>query len=106
MIMPSSAKQLLLAGVTGARDLGGPLEVSIAVRDAINSGRIEADGGNVLLTARSANALLDTVINNSGIIRANSLIERNGEIVPRSQHASCLLADGDQLEIVHAIGGG
>ena len=48
---------------------------------AINSGRIEADGGNVLLTARSANALLDTVVNNSGIIRANSLVERNGEIV-------------------------
>ena len=40
VIMPSSAKQLLLAGVTGARDLGGPLEESIAVRDAINSGRI------------------------------------------------------------------
>ena len=40
VIMPSSAKQLLLAGVTGARDLGGPLEDSIAVRDAINSGRI------------------------------------------------------------------
>ena len=39
-IMPASAKQLLLAGVTGARDLGGPLEDSIAVRDAINSGRI------------------------------------------------------------------
>jgi len=40
VIMPSSAKQLLLAGVTGARDLGGPLEESLAVRDAINSGRI------------------------------------------------------------------
>lgn len=40
VIMPSSARQLLLAGVTGARDLGGPLEDSIAVRDAINSGRI------------------------------------------------------------------
>lgn len=40
VIMPASAKQLLLAGVTGARDLGGPLEDSIAVRDAINSGRI------------------------------------------------------------------
>ncbi|MGQ0546974.1 MAG: beta strand repeat-containing protein, partial [Betaproteobacteria bacterium] len=48
---------------------------------AINSGRIEADGGHVLLTARSANALLDTVVNNSGVIRANSLVERNGEIV-------------------------
>jgi imidazolonepropionase-like amidohydrolase len=40
VIMPASAKQLLMAGVTGARDLGGPLEESIAVRDAINSGRI------------------------------------------------------------------
>ncbi|WP_426702089.1 sulfur carrier protein ThiS [Rhodanobacter sp. Col0626] len=33
-------------------------------------------------------------------------VELNQEIVPRSQHASRLLADGDQLEIVHAIGGG
>ncbi|MGB5174025.1 MAG: amidohydrolase family protein [Thermoanaerobaculia bacterium] len=40
VIMPSSAKQLLLAGVTSARDLGGPLEDSLAVRDAINSGEI------------------------------------------------------------------
>ena len=40
VIMPASAKQLLMAGVTGARDLGGPLEESIAVRDAINKGTI------------------------------------------------------------------
>jgi imidazolonepropionase-like amidohydrolase len=40
VIMPASAKQLLLAGVTGARDLGGPLEDSIAVRDAISAGKI------------------------------------------------------------------
>ena len=40
VIMPASAKQLLMAGVTGARDLGGPLEESIAVRDAINQGRL------------------------------------------------------------------
>jgi len=39
-IMPASAKQLLLAGVTGARDLGAPLEASIAVRDAVNSGKL------------------------------------------------------------------
>lgn len=40
VIMPASAKQLLLAGVTSARDLGGPLKESIAVRDAVNRGEI------------------------------------------------------------------
>lgn len=39
-IMPASAKQLLLAGVTSARDLGGPLEASINVRNAINKGAL------------------------------------------------------------------
>ena len=33
-------------------------------------------------------------------------VERNGEIVPRSAHASTLLSDGDRLEIVVAVGGG
>lgn len=40
VIMPSSAHQLLMAGVTSARDLGAPLEASINVRDRINSGEI------------------------------------------------------------------
>jgi imidazolonepropionase-like amidohydrolase len=40
VIMPSSAHQLLMAGVTSARDLGGPLEASINVRDRINKGEI------------------------------------------------------------------
>lgn len=40
VIMPASAHQLLMAGVTSARDLGGPLEASIAVRDNINSGKL------------------------------------------------------------------
>ena len=39
-IMPASAHQLLLAGITSARDLGAPLEASIAVRDRINQGEI------------------------------------------------------------------
>ena len=33
-------------------------------------------------------------------------LERNGEIVPRSQFHQQLLADGDKLEIVIAVGGG
>ena len=33
-------------------------------------------------------------------------LERNGEIVPRGQFNQHLLADGDKLEIVVAVGGG
>jgi imidazolonepropionase-like amidohydrolase len=40
VIMPASAKQLLLAGVTSARDLGAPLDASISVRDKINAGKL------------------------------------------------------------------
>ena len=33
-------------------------------------------------------------------------VELNLDIVPRSQHGATILHDGDQLEVVHAIGGG
>jgi sulfur carrier protein len=33
-------------------------------------------------------------------------VEVNLDIVPRSAHATHLLAEGDKVEIVHAIGGG
>jgi sulfur carrier protein len=33
-------------------------------------------------------------------------LERNGEIVPRGQFNQRMLADGDKLEIVVAVGGG
>jgi len=33
-------------------------------------------------------------------------VEKNGEIVPRSQHGNAQVFDGDQLEIVVAVGGG
>ena len=40
VIMPASAHQLLMAGVTSARDLGGPLKASLSVRDRIRKGGI------------------------------------------------------------------
>ena len=33
-------------------------------------------------------------------------IERNLEIVPKAEHSSTLLEDGDRLEIVQFVGGG
>ena len=33
-------------------------------------------------------------------------VERNGEIVPRGLHGETVVVNGDQLEIVVAVGGG
>lgn len=33
-------------------------------------------------------------------------VERNEEIVPRAQHESTQLSDGDEIEVVHFVGGG
>lgn len=38
--------------------------------------------------------------------RKRVAVEKNGEIVPRSQYSSTELTDGDALEIVVAVGGG
>lgn len=39
-MMEVAARQLLMAGVTSARDLGGPLEESVSIRDRIASGEV------------------------------------------------------------------
>jgi sulfur carrier protein len=33
-------------------------------------------------------------------------VERNEEIVPRAEHGTTSLADGDRVEVVHFVGGG
>lgn len=37
---------------------------------------------------------------------AMAIVERNGEIVPRGAYATVILEPDDELEIVHAVGGG
>ncbi|MFH5253211.1 GLUG motif-containing protein [Burkholderia semiarida] len=58
------------------------LEVNGAAVDALvsNGGLLKADGGQVLMSARSANSLLDTVVNNSGTIEAKGLNNVAGRI--------------------------
>ncbi|MCM8773917.1 MAG: filamentous hemagglutinin N-terminal domain-containing protein [Candidatus Omnitrophica bacterium] len=45
-----------------------------------NRGKINADGGRVILTAKVLNKVFDYAINNSGIIEAKNLVEHNGEV--------------------------
>ena len=41
-----------------------------------------------------------------GMVGKRLAVELNNEILPRSAHANTVLAEGDVVEIVHAIGGG
>jgi len=77
----------LAAGDRVTLDFRGDGLVRLSVDEAAlrasvsNSGAIVAEGGNVLMTARAANAMVDTVLNMEGVARATSLAERNGTIV-------------------------
>jgi sulfur carrier protein len=42
----------------------------------------------------------------AGLAGRRVAVEVNREIVPRGRHAEHRLADGDKVEIVHALGGG
>ena len=46
-----------------------------------NDGKIKANGGRVELTAAAARHVVDSVINTSGVIKANSIGKHNGMIV-------------------------
>jgi filamentous hemagglutinin family protein len=76
----------LAAGNAATLDVRGDGLISLQVSEAAlqasveNRGLIAADGGQVLLTAKAADALVSTVLNTSGLIRAAGLVERDGVI--------------------------
>ena len=54
----------------------------------------------------AAATTLASLLEAAGLAGRRVAVEVNGMIVPRGQHASQQLADGDRVEIVHALGGG
>jgi sulfur carrier protein len=49
---------------------------------------------------------LESYLTDKSLLGRRIAVERNGDIVPRSQFTNVVIEDGDVLEIVHAIGGG
>jgi len=47
----------------------------------LNSGKLAAAGGTILMTARAAQGVQDAVVNNTGIVEATSVHQENGEII-------------------------
>jgi filamentous hemagglutinin family protein len=89
----------LVSGNGFTLDLYGDKLITLAVNDQIaskvidvatgkplkslvtNEGKIRANGGRVELTAAAARTVVDSVINTSGVIKANSIGRHNGMIV-------------------------
>ncbi|ELG5397488.1 filamentous hemagglutinin N-terminal domain-containing protein [Salmonella enterica] len=87
VIATPSGKTVLAAGktVTLQLDNGGLTSVQVngSVVNALveNRGLISATNGQVYLTAKGQDMLLNTVVNNSGTVEAKGLASRGGEIV-------------------------
>lgn len=76
----------LAAGHTMTLDMAGDGLLNVAVDQgavhalAENGGLIQADGGTVLLRAQGVGSLLQSAVNNTGVIQAQSLENHNGSI--------------------------
>ena len=76
----------LAAGSGMSLDYNGDGKMTVAVTDGAyqsavaNKKLIQADGGLVVMTASGKDALMDSAVNNSGMIQANTLGDATGQI--------------------------
>lgn len=74
------------SGKQATLDFAGDGKINLAIDEAAvkanieNRRMIQADGGTVIMSAKAKDAIVDTVINNSGIIQARSISNENGII--------------------------
>ena len=90
----AAARQLTLSP-DGDGKLNYAVDGELARAKALNSGKIQADGGYVVMTAKSAQDLLGTVVNNTGTIEAKTL---------RKDEKGQILLDGGQSGQVEVSG--
>ena len=57
------------------------VDQSVLDSQALNGGLIQANGGVVLMSAGAKDAVLASLVNNTGIIRANTVAEIDGKII-------------------------
>ena len=70
-----------------------------------NGGLLQADGGSVILTTQGAGALLNTVVNNTGVIQARTIGAREGVILLLGDMSSGMATAGGSLDASAPDGG-
>jgi sulfur carrier protein len=83
-----------------------------AILSRLETGAQGGDNGAMEILLNGASHFVPETCSVAGLLAEAGFGERrvavevNGAIVPRSAHASHMLAEGDRVEIVHALGGG
>jgi filamentous hemagglutinin family protein len=87
LIIAKASKVVLASGETFALDLYGDQVLNVAVSDQVkhqllsNRGEIIADGNQIILTAAAGKELVNSLIINSGTLRARSVAQQRGAII-------------------------
>ncbi|MDX3895689.1 MBG domain-containing protein [Pusillimonas sp.] len=101
----------LAAGNAVTLDFAGDgllnVQVDQAAKNALvdNGQFIQADGGQVIMTASASDALLQTVVNNTGVVEARTLENRAGKIVLLGDFAGGTVKVGGKLDASAPDGG-
>ena len=88
VVQAHMGKVVLASGSHVTMDISGNNLIRVAVDEATvanlagvkNSGEIYADGGRVIMTAKVARDLVGNAVNNEGLVRASSIVEKDGAI--------------------------
>lgn len=86
----AAAKNLTLSAADDDK-LNFTVDGELAKSQALNSGSLKADGGYVVMTAKSAGDVLSTVVNNTGTIEAKTL--------RKNEKGQILLDGGDNGQV-------
>ncbi|MBB5863911.1 filamentous hemagglutinin N-terminal domain-containing protein [Xanthomonas sp. 3058] len=101
----------LAAGEAVTLDMAGDGLLNVAVSAgamnalAENGGIVRADGGRVLMTAQSADMLMHTSVNNTGVVQARTIEQRNGTILLLADMHSGTVTVGGVLDASAPNGG-
>ena len=84
-----------------------PIEVATANGKAVleNSGTLQADGGRIQLSARTAKDVIGGVINTTGLVQANNVALVNGAVVLDAGDAGSINNAGT-ISVNHSLGKG
>lgn len=104
VVIAKLGRIMLGAGEKVTLDFNGDGLINMEVNDAAagaaatNQGLLQANGGTVIMSARSSDALLSNVVNNEGVIEATSLQNRNGTVLLDGGNAG-IVADSGAIDV-------